>query len=68
VASGGTDESRLLREKRTDALEWSKDKSLNYEDRQFIAASQAKEREEKIAAKEKKLSWNVSSYTEMDVI
>jgi len=54
VASGGTDESRLLRGKALqDALEWSKDKSLNYEDRQFIAASQAKEREEKIAAKEK---------------
>ncbi|MBH8554985.1 AAA-like domain-containing protein [Nostocaceae cyanobacterium CENA357] len=54
VASDGNDESRLLRGKALqDALEWSKGKSLNYEDRQFLAASQAKEREEKIAAKEK---------------
>ena len=43
IASGGTDESRLLRGKALhDALEWAKDKSLNYQDRQFLAASQAK--------------------------
>jgi len=54
VASGGSDESRLLRGKALqDALEWSKDKSLNYQDREFLAASQAKEREEEIAALEK---------------
>jgi hypothetical protein len=53
VASGGTDESRLLRGKALqDALEWSRDKSLSYQDRQFLAASQAKEREEEIAALE----------------
>ncbi len=54
VASGGSDDSRLLRGKALqDALEWSRDKSLSYQDRQFLAASQAKEREEEIAALEK---------------
>jgi hypothetical protein len=54
VASGGSDDSRLLRGKALqDALSWSRDKSLSYQDRQFLAASQAKEREEEIAAKEK---------------
>jgi hypothetical protein len=54
VASGGSDDSRLLRGKALqDALEWSRDKSLNYQDRQFLAASQAKEREEEITALEK---------------
>ncbi|MBD2774031.1 AAA-like domain-containing protein [Iningainema tapete] len=54
VASGGKDESRYLRGKALqDALEWAKDKSLSYQDRQFLAASQTKEREEDIAAKEK---------------
>jgi CHAT domain-containing protein len=53
VASGGTDESRLLRGKALqDAVEWAKDKSLSYQDRQFLAASQAKEREEEVAALE----------------
>ncbi|MEI2577509.1 GUN4 domain-containing protein [Scytonema sp. PRP1] len=36
-----------------DALEWSKDKSLSYQDRQFLAASRQKEIEEEIAAQEK---------------
>ncbi|MEC4817526.1 MAG: AAA-like domain-containing protein [Scytonema sp. PMC 1069.18] len=54
VASGGTDESRLLRGKALqDALKWSQDKSLNYQDREFLAASVAKEKEEAIAALEK---------------
>ncbi|BAZ24176.1 WD-40 repeat protein [Kalymmatonema gypsitolerans NIES-4073] len=54
VASGGSDDSRLLRGKALQgALEWSRDKSLSYQDRQFLAASQAKEREEEIAALEK---------------
>lgn len=54
LASKSTDESRLLRGKALqDAVEWAKDKSLSYQDRQFLAASQAKEREEEIAAKEK---------------
>ncbi|MBP5976351.1 AAA-like domain-containing protein [Brasilonema sp. CT11] len=54
VASGGSDDSRLLRGKALqDALEWSRDKSLNYQDREFLAASQAKEKEEAIAALEK---------------
>ncbi|KYC36308.1 hypothetical protein WA1_42050 [Scytonema hofmannii PCC 7110] len=54
VASGGTDESRLLGGKALqDALEWAKDKSLSYQDMQFLSASQAKETEEEIAIKEK---------------
>jgi Na+-transporting NADH:ubiquinone oxidoreductase subunit NqrC len=54
VASGGSDDSRLLRGKALqDALSWSRDKSLSYQDKQFLAASQAKEREEEIAALEK---------------
>ncbi|NMG07157.1 AAA-like domain-containing protein [Brasilonema sp. UFV-L1] len=54
LASGGKDESRLLRGKALqDALEWSKDKSLNYQDTEFLAASQAKERKEEITALEK---------------
>ena len=53
VASNGKDESRLLRGKALqDALEWAKDKSLNYQDREFLAASQAKEKEKVIAALE----------------
>ncbi|WP_414586161.1 AAA-like domain-containing protein [Scytonema sp. PCC 10023] len=53
VASGGSDDSRLLRGKALqDALSWAKDKSLNYQDREFLAASQAKEKEEASAAKE----------------
>ncbi|BAY73366.1 TPR repeat-containing protein (plasmid) [Trichormus variabilis NIES-23] len=53
VASGGNDESRLLRGRALQsALEWAKDKSLSYQDRQFLAASQAKVKEEEIATKE----------------
>ncbi|MGF1933898.1 MAG: AAA-like domain-containing protein [Nostoc sp. ChiQUE02] len=54
LASGGKDKSRLLRGKALqDALKWAKDKNLNYQDKQFLAASQTQEREEKIAALEK---------------
>ncbi|WP_414573531.1 AAA-like domain-containing protein [Nostoc sp. CCY 9925] len=53
VASGGTDESRLLRGKALEeAQEWAKDKNLNYQDKQFLAASKEKEVQEEIAAKE----------------
>jgi hypothetical protein len=53
VASGGKDESRLLRGKAlVDAEEWGKDKNLSYQDKQFLAASREKEIQEKIAADE----------------
>ena len=53
VASGGKDESRLLRGKALiDAEEWGKDKNLSYQDKQFLAASKEKEIQEKIAADE----------------
>ena len=53
VASGGKDESRLLRGKALiDAEEWGKDKNLSYQDKQFLAASRQKEIQEKIAADE----------------
>ena len=53
VASGGTDSSRLLRGKALQAAEeWTKDKSLSYQDRQFLAASKEKEIQEEIVAKE----------------
>jgi hypothetical protein len=54
VASDGKDESRLLRGKALqDAILWASDKSLNYQDREFLAASQTKEKEEAIALLEK---------------
>ncbi len=54
IASDRKDESRLLRGKALqNALLWAKDKSLNFQDREFLAASQAKEKEEAIAAREK---------------
>ena len=53
VASGGKDESRLLREKALAyAEEWAKDKNLSYQDKQFLAASREKEIQEKIVAEE----------------
>jgi hypothetical protein len=55
VASGGTDKSRLLRGKALQEAElWAIDKSLSYQDRQFLAASKEKEIQEEIAAKKKK--------------
>ncbi len=53
VASGGTDKSRLLRAKALQEAElWARDKSLSYQDRQFLAASKEKEIQEEIAARE----------------
>ena len=44
VASGGTDESRLLRGKALEsAEEWARDKNLSYQDKQYLAASKEKE-------------------------
>ena len=44
VASGYSDESRLLQGKALeDASEWAKDKNLSYQDKQFLAASKEKE-------------------------
>ena len=54
VASGGKDQSRLLRgQALADAEEWAKDKNLSYQDKQFLAASREKEIQEKIAESEK---------------
>jgi AAA-like domain/GUN4-like len=53
VASGFSDESLLLRGKTLrNAEEWGQDKSLSYQDRQFLAASKEKEIQEEIKAKE----------------
>ncbi|QIR41898.1 hypothetical protein HCG51_35065 (plasmid) [Tolypothrix sp. PCC 7910] len=53
VASGGKDESRLLRGNTLKgAEEWGKDKNLSYQDKQFLAASKEKEIQEEIAASE----------------
>ncbi len=53
VVSGCTDESRLLRgQALQDAILWSNDKSLSFQDRQFLAASKEKEIEVAIAQKE----------------
>ncbi|MEL6164388.1 MAG: AAA-like domain-containing protein, partial [Cyanobacteria bacterium J06628_3] len=44
VASGGKDESRLLRGLALEsAEEWAKDKNLSFQDKQFLAASKEKE-------------------------
>ncbi|MBD2511863.1 AAA-like domain-containing protein, partial [Nostoc muscorum FACHB-395] len=53
VAAGGADESRLLRGKALqEAEEWARDKSLGYQDKQYLAASKEKEIQEEIVAKE----------------
>ena len=53
VASGGVDESRLLRGKALqEADEWVRDKNLSYQDKEFLAASKKKEIQEEIAAQE----------------
>jgi hypothetical protein len=52
VASGGTDDSRLLRGKALQsAEEWARDKNLSYQDKQYLAASKEKEIQEEIAVK-----------------
>ncbi|MHC5863204.1 MAG: hypothetical protein ACYTXK_40750, partial [Nostoc sp.] len=53
MASGGTDDSRLLRGKALQsAEEWARDKNLSYQDKQYLAASKEKEIQEEIAVKE----------------
>ncbi len=53
VASQGNDASRLLRGKALEEAEaWARDKSLSYQDRQFLAASKEQEIQEEIAVKE----------------
>ncbi|MBP5974280.1 AAA-like domain-containing protein [Brasilonema sp. CT11] len=53
VASGGSDESRLLRGKALqEAEKWASDKNLSYQDKQYLAASKEKEIQEEIATKE----------------
>ncbi|MEM6403536.1 MAG: GUN4 domain-containing protein, partial [Cyanobacteria bacterium P01_D01_bin.116] len=55
IASGGKDESRLLRGKALkSANKWAKDKNLSYQDKQFLAASREKEIQEKIAVEKQK--------------
>jgi len=54
VASGGKDESRLLRGLAlVDAEQWGKEKNLSYQDKQFLAASREKEIQERIAIDER---------------
>ncbi|MBD2339232.1 AAA-like domain-containing protein [Calothrix sp. FACHB-156] len=54
VASGGKDESRLLRgQALQDAKQWRLNKNLTYQDQQFLAASEGKEIQEKNAAADK---------------
>ncbi|MBW4560953.1 MAG: AAA-like domain-containing protein [Mojavia pulchra JT2-VF2] len=53
VAFQGKDTSRLLRGKALEEAEiWARDKSLSYQDRQFLAASKEQEIQEEIAVKE----------------
>ncbi len=59
IDSRCTDESRLLRGKALkEAEEWAKDKSLSYQDRQFLAASKQKEIQEEIATQEQEAALN----------
>jgi hypothetical protein len=54
MTSTGKDESRLLRgQALQDAKQWSLNKSLSYQDQQFLAASEGKEIREKNAAADK---------------
>lgn len=54
VGSGCSDDSWLLTGNALASAEkWAKDKSLSYQDKQFLAASREKEIQEKIAAEEK---------------
>ncbi|WP_414755833.1 AAA-like domain-containing protein [Anabaena sp. CCY 9910] len=58
VASGGVDESRLLRGNALqEAEEWAKDKNLSYQDKQYLAASKEKEIQEKIAIQEQEAAF-----------
>lgn len=54
ILSGKQDESRLLRENAlVEAETWAKDKSLGYQDLEFLAASRKREREEELAETER---------------
>lgn len=54
IASEKKDKSRLLRGLALhSALLWADDKNLNYQDREFLSASQTQEREEEVAVLEK---------------
>ncbi|MDZ7956242.1 AAA-like domain-containing protein [Nostoc sp. DedQUE09] len=56
VLSGKQDESRLLRENAlVEAETWAKDKSLGFQDLEFLAASRKREREEELAETETQL-------------
>ncbi|QMS86161.1 AAA-like domain-containing protein (plasmid) [Nostoc edaphicum CCNP1411] len=53
ILSGKQDESRLLRGKAlVEAETWAKDKSLGFQDLEFLAASRKREREEELAETE----------------
>ncbi|MEH1991824.1 AAA-like domain-containing protein [Nostoc sp.] len=53
ILSGKQDESRLLRGKAlVEAESWAKDKSLGFQDLEFLAASRKREREEELAETE----------------
>ncbi|WP_341531191.1 AAA-like domain-containing protein [Nostoc sp. UHCC 0302] len=54
ILSGKQDESRLLRENAlVEAEAWAKDKTLGFQDLEFLAASRTLQREEEIAEKER---------------
>ncbi|MDB9348273.1 AAA-like domain-containing protein [Nodularia spumigena] len=54
ILSGSQDESRLLRGNAlVEAENWAKDKSLGYQDKDFLAASRKREREEELAETER---------------
>ncbi|QLE53498.1 hypothetical protein FD724_37000 (plasmid) [Nostoc sp. C057] len=58
VVSGGIDESRLLRGKALqEAEEWARDENLNYQDKQYLAASKEKEIQGKITAQEQEAAF-----------
>ena len=53
ILSGKQDESRLLRENAlVEAENWAKDKSLGFQDLEFLAASRKREREDELAETE----------------
>ncbi len=56
IASGCKDESRFLRgQALISAEEWAKNKSLSYQDREFLAASRTKQTSEETAKREKEI-------------
>ena len=56
ILSGKQDESRLLRENAlAEASAWAKDKSLGFQDLEFLAASRKREREQELAETERQV-------------